>query len=417
MAERKIFLPATTAVFATVALDMLSAGIIFPILPKLIAQLGAASTSTTAFVLGLFGSSWMLLQIVANPVQGWLSDRFGRKPVLAISNLGMGIDYVFMSLAPSLLWLGVGRLISGFLAGSYSAASAYIIDVTPPAKRAANLGLLAAAFGLGYAIGPALGGALGSGDVRLPFIAAAALSLANFLLCVIVLPESLPAQIRQHAARASLGLFATSAQMFRNRPQLLGWASARFLQHLAETASSGLLVIYTQHRFGWTPATVGFLLTFFGVTRLASAAGAGTFVHWLGERRAMIAGFAAQVAGIIGNGLAGNGLQFAAFAMLIGIGTIGNAAQSAIIASQVDAARQGWWAGLGGGIFSAAGFVGPMLFSAIFIATLSSPLLPQGTPFLAAACMSALSLGLAMLLSRNPAALAADIPPVSQRAP
>src|SRR5260221_5487740 len=183
-------------VFVTVLLDMLAIGLIIPVLPKLVVDFVGGDAAEGARIYGLFGTVWALMQFVFSPVQGALSDRFGRRPVILISDFGLGLDYIVMALAPSLNWLFGGRVISGITAASISTSYAYVADVTPPEARAARFGLLGAAFGVGFVLGPALGGLAGAVDPRLPFWIAAGLSLANALYGLFVLAESLPPERR-----------------------------------------------------------------------------------------------------------------------------------------------------------------------------------------------------------------------------
>src|SRR5205085_384298 len=183
-------------IFITVLLDMLAIGIVIPVLPTLVSGFLGGSAASTAEMLGIFGTVWALMQFLASPTMGALSDRFGRRPVILISNIGLGLDYILMAFAPSLSWLFVGRVISGITAASISTAFAYIADVTPPDRRAARFGMIGVAFGVGFVVGPALGGIAGVVDPRLPFWIAAGLSLANALYGWLILPESLPPESR-----------------------------------------------------------------------------------------------------------------------------------------------------------------------------------------------------------------------------
>src|SRR5882757_6333727 len=183
-------------IFITVLLDMLAIGIIIPVLPKLVVAFVGGDTVRGADFIGLFGTAWALMQFVASPVHGMLSDRFGRKPLILISNFGLGFDYILMAMAPTLWWLFAGRIISGITAASISTSYAYIADVTPAEQRSARFGMLGVAFGAGFVFGPALGGLAGAISPRLPFWIAAALSLANGLYGLLVLPESLPPEKR-----------------------------------------------------------------------------------------------------------------------------------------------------------------------------------------------------------------------------
>ena len=193
--------PALVFIFITLVLDMLSIGIIIPALPKLVEGFMSGDTARAAEIYGVFGSVWALMQFLFTPVHGALSDRFGRRPIILLSNFGLGLDYIVMALAPSVWWLLVGRTISGICAASIGAAFAYIADVTPPAERAARFGVLGGAIGIGFVLGPALGGVLATFDPHLPFWAAAALSICNGLYGLLILPESLPADRLKLAIR------------------------------------------------------------------------------------------------------------------------------------------------------------------------------------------------------------------------
>src|SRR5215813_5712379 len=214
-------------IFVTVFLDMLALGLISPVLAPLVVTFLGGDTARAAEVYGLAFTLFAAMQFVASPVLGTLSDRFGRRPVVLLSNLGLGLDYVFMALAPTVRWLFVGRVISGICSASISIPSAYIADVTPPERRAAGYGLLSAAFGLGFVIGPAVGGLLGSVSPRLPFWVCAGLSLANFSYGLLVLPESLPPERRAAFdwRRANpVGAFA----LLREHAHVLGLAGVIF---------------------------------------------------------------------------------------------------------------------------------------------------------------------------------------------
>jgi DHA1 family tetracycline resistance protein-like MFS transporter len=187
---------AVVFIFITILLDMFALGLIMPVLPKLVESFVENDTASAARYFGLFGTAWALMQFFFSPVLGGLSDRFGRRPVVLLSNLGLALDYVLMALAPSLIWLFIGRVISGITSASISTAFAYIADVTPPERRAAVFGKVGVAFGAGFILGPALGGLLGGMDPRLPFWVAAGLSFANALYGLLILPESLPKQRR-----------------------------------------------------------------------------------------------------------------------------------------------------------------------------------------------------------------------------
>ncbi len=242
---------AVTFVLITVALDMLAIGIIAPVLPTLVLQFLSGDTARSAEIYGLFGTVWALMQFVCAPILGSLSDRFGRRPVILLSNLGLGLDYILMAMAPTLSWLFVGRVISGITAASVPTAGAYIADVTPPEKRAGAFGLMGAAFGFGFVFGPAIGGLLGNVDPRLPFWAAAGFSLLNAAYGYLVLPESLARDRRTDFSwrRANpLG----SLKLLRSHRELFGLATINFLGYIAHESLPSMFVIYAGYRYGWS---------------------------------------------------------------------------------------------------------------------------------------------------------------------
>ena len=214
-------------IFVTVLIDMLAFGMIIPVLPILVQTFVGGNAVHAAEIYGVFGTAWALMQLIFSPVQGSLSDHFGRRPVILISCAGLGLDFILMALAPNLWWLLVGRVISGITAASFSTAGAYISDVTPPEKRAASFGLIGAAFGVGFVLGPALGGVLGAISPRLPFWASAVMALANVCWGLFVLPESL---LRDRSVPFSwknanpLG----ALKLLRSHPVLAGLAGSYF---------------------------------------------------------------------------------------------------------------------------------------------------------------------------------------------
>jgi DHA1 family tetracycline resistance protein-like MFS transporter len=246
-------------IFVTVLIDMLAFGMIIPVLPLLVQNFAGGSAARGAEIYGAFGTAWALMQLIFSPVQGSLSDHFGRRAVILISCTGLGLDFILMALAPNVWWLLLGRVISGICAASFSTAGAYISDVTPPEKRAASFGLLGAAFGIGFVLGPALGGILGAISPRLPFWAAAGLALANVCWGLFVLPESLSKDKRvpfQWRNANPLG----ALRLLRSHPMLAGLSRSFFLVSLAHVVLPSTAVLYMYYRFGWDTRAVGMLL-------------------------------------------------------------------------------------------------------------------------------------------------------------
>ncbi len=246
-------------IFVTIALDMLALGIIIPVFPKLVVDMIGGSEADAAHWVGLAGTLWALMQFVSMPVAGALSDRIGRRPIVLASNFGQGADYLVMALAPNLWWLLLGRVISGVTSASVTTAFAYIADVTAPEKRAGAFGVLGAAFGLGFVVGPVAGGLLGHLDPRLPFWTAGALSLLNGLYGLFVLPESLAPERRTSFSWAKANPVA-SFDMLRANPKLMGLASVKFLNDLAHVVYRSVFALYAMHRFHWGQLDIGLTL-------------------------------------------------------------------------------------------------------------------------------------------------------------
>ena len=259
-------------IFVTVLLDMLALGVIIPILPKLIERFVAGDTAYAAQIYGLFTTVWALMQFLFSPLLGALSDRFGRRPVVLLSNLGLGLDYLLMAWAPSLAWLFVGRVLSGMTSASFTTANAYIADVTEPDARAGAFGMLGAAFGIGFVLGPAFGGYLGAIDLRLPFWVAAGLSIGNFLYGVIVLPESLPRD-KRGPFRLSRANPLGALRLLSAHRELAGLAAVIFLYHLAHWSLPSMFVLYADHRYGWDARMIGWTLAAVGVCSMIVQAG------------------------------------------------------------------------------------------------------------------------------------------------
>jgi MFS transporter, DHA1 family, tetracycline resistance protein len=358
--------PAFVFIFITVLLDMLALGMIIPVLPKLVVDFLDGDTARAAQVFGVFGTAWALMQFVFSPVQGALSDRFGRRPLILMSNFGLGFDYILMALAPTLLWLFVGRVISGITSASISTAYAYIADVTPGEKRAARFGLLGVAFGAGFVFGPALGGLAGNISPRLPFWIAAALSLANGLYGLLVLPESLPAEWRAGFAWRRANPFGALG-LLRSQPQLSGLAIVNLLSNLAHASLPSISVLYMQYRYGWDERTVGFTMAGVGLCAMIVQGGLiGRTVQRFGERTTLIMGLCFGVAGFATFGLAPTGLIFWCGIPLLALWGFASPFSLGLMSRRVSASEQGQLQGANSSLMGVANMLGPGLFTQVF---------------------------------------------------
>jgi len=292
---------AAAFIFFTVMLDMLALGMIAPVLPRLIESFLHGNTANAAQMLGLFGTVFASMQFFCSPILGSLSDRFGRRPIILLSNFGLGFDYLLMAWAPVLGWLFVGRVISGFTSSSIPAAMAYIADVTPRERRAAAFGMLSAAFGLGFVLGPAVGGLLGTINPRLPFLVAGALSLINGLYGIFVLPESLSLHNRSPFSWSRANPVG-SLSLLRHG-SMLPIAGLLLLGYVAQQSLMNVYVIYADYRYHWTDRTVGFSLAAIGIfSAIYGALLVKPTVAKLGERGAVTLGL---IGGAIGYSMFG----------------------------------------------------------------------------------------------------------------
>lgn len=371
-------------------------------------------TATASFYYGLFGFVWALMQFIFSPIMGALSDRFGRRRVLLISSLGLGLDYFLMALAPNLAWLFIGRILSGITAASFATAGAYIADVTPPEKRAASYGLFGAAWGIGFVIGPGMGGLLGEAALRLPFWVAGALTLINAAYGYFILPESLDEAHRSPFSwkRANpLG----SLRLLRSHPELLGLATILLIYQLAHQVLQSVFVLYAGHRYAWGPQTVGMTLMVVGIFGILMQ---GFIVRrtapWLGERRML---FIALLFGALGYsiyGLATTGWLFWTAIPVFSLVGFFNPAMQGLMTRRVSPREQGQLQGANSSLMGIAGMIGPLIFTAVFSAAISetASLKIPGAPFLLAAGLHGLAICTAFfVLKKTPPEVPANTTP------
>jgi MFS transporter, DHA1 family, tetracycline resistance protein len=358
---------AVVFIFITVLIDILAFGIIIPVLPHLIETMTGGGVSNAAWWVGVFGTVFAAVQFFSSPVQGALSDRFGRRPVILLSNLGLGLDFVLMALAPSLWLLFVGRIISGMTAASFTTANAYIADVTPPEKRAGAFGLLGGAFGIGFIIGPALGGFLGGIDLRLPFWAAAGLALANFMYGFFILPESLPPERRAATFEPHTAHPMGALRLLRCSPTVFGLAIVTFLFYLAHYVLQTTFVLYADYRYHWGAQAVGFVLALVGACDgSVQAFLAGRLTQRFGERKILVTGLLFGTLAFAVMGLAGTGWVFLLGIPLMSLWGLSGPPMQSIMTRCVTADQQGRLQGAITSLGSFAGIFGPYLFAQIF---------------------------------------------------
>ncbi len=381
---------------------MLALGMIIPVLPRLVIDFLGGQTARAAEIYGLFGTIWALMQFVFSPVLGALSDRFGRRPVILVSNVGLGLDYLLMALAPNLSWLFVGRVISGITAASIATSYAYIADVTPAERRSSAFGLLGAAFGIGFILGPALGGIAGGVSPRLPFWLAGGFSLANALYGLLVLPESLPRD-RRAPFRWSKANPVGSLSLLGSKPELIGLAAVYFVASLAHVVLPSTFVLYANYRYHWAEREVGLTLAGVGLaSMIVQGAIVRPAVRKFGERGALLFGLAFGALGFVIYGLAPTGLLFLLGVPVMALWGLSGPASQGLMTARVDASSQGQLQGANSSLQAIGGLVGPGLFTMTFAAFIKpdqSIHLP-GAPFLLAAALLGLAFAIASLTIR-----------------
>lgn len=376
-------------IFFVLMLDVLAMGVVIPVLPSLITGFLGGETSRAVEIGGYIGLGWAAMQFICTPIQGALSDHFGRRPVLLLSMFGLGLDYILMALSPNLWWLVVGRLISGATAASFSTANAYIADVTPPERRPAAFGLMGAAFGVGFVLGPALGGYVGAIDPRLPFWVAAGLSLLNAAYGYFILPESLPRERRMKFSIFRANPIGSLFLLTSNR-QLAGLAGANFFYMVGHNVYPAIFVWFAQYRYGWDTKTVGIALAAVGVMSIiVNGALVGPIVKLLGARRSILTGLTFGIIGFLLYAVGPNDTWvWVAIPVAALWGIYGPAAQT-VMSQRVDVHMQGQLQGALGSMMGLASIISPVLYTQIFAKAIdpASPIHLPGAPFYLAALL------------------------------
>jgi DHA1 family tetracycline resistance protein-like MFS transporter len=388
----------------TLLLDTIGFGLIIPVLPKLLVQLTGEDVSHAAIQGGFLSFLYATMQFVCAPVLGNLSDRFGRRPVLLYAIGALGVDYLIMGVAPTLGWLFLGRAISGMAGASFTPAYAYVADISPPERRAQNFGVIGAMFGLGFIIGPALGGLLGHFGARAPFFAAAVLCLLNFSYGVFVLPESLAKERRRSFDWRHANPFGTFRQM-QKHPVVLGLLGALFLWMVANQVFPSTWSFYTKLRFGWSEAMIGGSLALVGAVMVTSQMTLLRFlVPRLGERRVALLGITIAAVGYAGFASATAGWMMFAWLTTWFFGAIVFPVTNALMSHQIAPEAQGELQGAVAGLASLAAIVGPLLMTQLFgrFTAPDAPAHVPGAAFLAASLLTVICLGLYWSATRVP---------------
>ena len=354
-------------IFVTIMLDMLAFGIAAPTLPKLISDFVHGDPARASEYLGFFVTTFALMQFFFSPVLGLISDRFGRRPVVLLSNFGLALDYVIMALAPSLRWLFLGRALAGLSASSIPTATAYISDVTPPEKRSKAFGLLGGAFGVGFVVGPAIGGWLGMHNPRLPFWVAGAASLLNACYGLFLLPESLPVEKRQTTLRWQNANPLGALKLLRSHTELMGLATVNFLGYIAHEIYLTVWILYAMYRFAWDQRMVGVGLAVVGICSiLCSTLLVGPVVAWLGERRSLLSGLFFAALGFAMYGWAGSTTMFLVAIGVNSLWSLASPTSQSLMTQRVSASEQGELQGAIGSLRGIAMIIGPQMFSWTF---------------------------------------------------
>jgi MFS transporter, DHA1 family, tetracycline resistance protein len=382
-------------VLITVFIDVLGIGLVIPILPKLVQSLLGGAVVEASFVYGLLVSLYAVMQFFCAPVLGALSDRFGRRPVILLALLGLGCDYILLSFAPSIWWLVVGRIVAGAFGATFTPAGAYIADVSPPEKRAANFGLIGVAFGLGFIAGPALGGLLGERGLHLPFMVCAGLTFVNFLFGLLVMPESLRPENRRPLQFRQMNPFGALRAVWRYR-SVAAIVPVFAAAQLAQQGLQTVWVPYTTYRYGWSVAGVGLSLAIVGLlSAFSQGALVGPLVGRFGEKKTLLSSLVVAVVGMLLFGLASEGWMMYAVTALycLGLGLLNPSVQG-LMSRAVPANEQGLLQGAMTSVMTAAAIVGPLIANgsfALFIGP-GAPLELPGAPFFVGSllCLAAL---------------------------
>lgn len=390
-------------IFITLLVDCTGIGIIIPVVPSLIQQLTGGNVSEAASYGGWLTFAYAIMQFVFSPILGGLSDKYGRRPVLLTSLFGLGVDYLFLFFAPTLWWLFIGRIIAGICGASFSTATAYIADVSPPEKRAQNFGMIGAAFGLGFIVGPLLGSVFSQLGVRAPFLVAAALSLLNWLYGYFILPESLSKENRRAFEWKRANPLGSLLQL-KKYPSIFGLITATMLIYVAGHAAQSTWTYFTIEKFKWNEQWVGYSIAFVGVSVAIVQGGLIKMaMKKLGQNKAVFVGLCLYVVGFTLFAFASRGWMMFAFMIPYALAGIAGPAIQGIVSSQVPANAQGELQGAMTSLMSITSIIGPLLMTGLFsyFTSVNAPVYFPGAPFMMGAVLTVFSVIIAAVALRK----------------
>ena len=381
-------------IFITLLIDVTGIGIIIPVFPKLITELIKGDLSQASLYGGWLTFAYSVMQFVFSPILGGLSDQYGRRPVLLLSLFGFGIDYIFLGFAPSIGWLFLGRVLAGIMGASFTTAGAYIADVSPPEKRAQNFGLIGAAFGLGFILGPMIGGILGQYGARVPFFVSAGLTLVNWIYGYFVLPESLNQENRRPFDWKRANAIG-SLRHLQKYPVIFGLVVPMVLIYIAGYSTQSTWTYFTMEKFGWNEAWVGYSLAFVGIMAAIVQGGlTRTIIPKLGNNKSIYWGLALYAVGLLMYAFANKGWMMFPITIIVAMGGIATPALQAIMSNQVPANEQGELRGALTSLMSLTAVIGPVMMTSLFayFTSKNAPFLFTGAPFILGGLLIIISL-------------------------
>lgn len=391
-------------IFITLVIDIIGLGIIIPILPELITEFAGGDESNAGLYYGVFTAIYALMQFLFAPVLGALSDKFGRRPVILLSLLGLGIDYIILALAPDLWWLLIGRIIAGIMGASFTTANAYIADISTPENRAQNFGLVGVAFGLGFTFGPVLGGFLGTYGLRIPFWVAAALVFLNLIYGYFVLPESLKPENRSDFKWSKINPISSIFDL-RKYPYIGNISGALFFIYFAERGLQNVWVLYTGYRYGWSIQTIGLTLGLVGIMAIiVQGFLIRIIIPRLGERRSILLGLSLSIFSYLAYGLATEGWMIYIIIVIGALAGISGPALQGLVTGNVPPTDQGKVQGALTSLNSITNILSPIIYTSLLFSFFTSDRVPlelPGIPFILGAVSFAFSLWLMQRVFRT----------------